>query len=184
MAIIAGLTIHPIPDAHAIVLILMYTGILADIFDGIIARMLGISTEDLRLKDTLIDLLFYVSILLYINSINPVIISDNIQLLSCIIFLECTMYSVSLIRFRKIPSPHAVLSKFWGLYLVTEFTLIILGINGTHFTLALSIGIPVHVDRLLIYLIIKKWDHDIPSSYHAFLLRQGKPIVRLKIFNG
>ncbi len=94
------------------------------------------------------------------------------------------MYLVSLARFGKLPSPHAILSKFWGIYLVVEFSLLILGVNGSHFMFALYIGIFVHLDRVLIYILLREWDHDIPSSYHALLIRNGKSIHRNKLFNG
>ncbi len=94
------------------------------------------------------------------------------------------MYLISLARFGKLPSPHAIMSKFWGIYIVIEFTLLLIGIKGDHFTIALCIGILVHFDRVLIYSLLRQWDHDIPSAYHALILRQGIPIKRRKIFNG
>jgi phosphatidylglycerophosphate synthase len=182
--IIVYITLFPCTNSKIIVLFLMYTGIIADIFDGIIARSLDVSTEIFRLLDTVFDLLFYFSILLFITSINPKEISENLLLICTIIILESSMYFISLARFRKLPSPHAVLSKFWGLYLIIEFTLLIIGVAGTHFKFALVAGIIVHVDRVLIYIFLRHWDHDIPSCYHAFQLRQGKAIKRYKIFNG
>lgn len=162
----------------------MYLGILADVFDGIIARKLNISTENFRLLDTIFDLLFYLSILIFILSINRQAITDNLQLILIILTLEGFMYFISLARFGKLPSPHAIMSKFWGIYIVIEFTLLILGVKGNHFTIALFFGLMVHTDRLLIYCLLRSWDHDIPSAYHTLLLRQGKPIKRNKMFNG
>ncbi len=182
--IIIGITFLKISNSEIIILILIYAGIIADIFDGIIARRLNISTESFRLLDTIFDLLFYFSILFYIFSINREAVIENRKLIICILSLEAMMYLISWIRFRKLPSPHAILSKFWGLYLIIEFTLLILHIGGIHFTVALIIGLIAHIDRVLIYTLLKKWDHDIPSSYHALLLRQGKEIKRRKLFNG
>jgi CDP-diacylglycerol--glycerol-3-phosphate 3-phosphatidyltransferase len=162
----------------------MYIGIVTDVFDGIIARKLKVSTQKLRLLDTIFDLFFYLSILFFVFSINPAAISGNILLIGGIFSLEALMYLVSLIRFRKLPSPHSILSKFWGLYIVIEFSLLIMGVAGPHFTIALIFGCVAHLDRILIYLFLKQWDHDIPSSYHALLLRQGKEINRKEIFNG
>lgn len=167
-----------------IVIVLLYTGIVTDIFDGIIARKLNVSTPNFRLLDTLFDLFFYVSILFFVNSKHNDEVQNNLNLILVLFMLEGSMYGVSWFRFGKLPSPHAVLSKFWGLYLVIEFTLILSRVEGTHFTIALLIGLFVHVDRLLIYVLLKQWDHDIPSSYHALLLRQGKQIRRRRLFNG
>lgn len=163
---------------------MLYLGVIADVLDGIIARKLNISTENFRLLDTLFDLLFYLSVFLFIFSTNSQEIESNAFLILGVLSLELLMYAICLFRFNKLPSPHAILSKFWGLYLVVEFTLLILGVRGNHFAIALAIGLFVHVDRILIYVLLKKWDHDIPSSYHALLLRKGKQIKRRKLFNG
>ncbi len=182
--VIVTLTVFEYPNSKWVVLVLLYAGVLADVFDGIIARRLNISTENFRLLDTLFDLLFYLAVFLFIFSTNSQEIERNVSLILGVLSLEFLMYALSLFRFNKLPSPHAILSKFWGLYLVVEFTLLILGIGGNHFTIALAIGMFIHFDRILIYALLKKWDHDIPSSYHALLLRNGKPIKRSKLFNG
>jgi phosphatidylglycerophosphate synthase len=162
----------------------MYAGIISDVFDGIIARKLNLSTQNLRLFDTGVDLFFYMALLVYINSLHPQIIPDNFAFVLIILSLEGVMYAISLLRFQKFPSPHAILSKFWGIYLVIEFTLLLLGISGIHFRIALLFGLVAHIDRVLIYALLPRWEHDIPSAYHALLLRQGKTIRRRKLFNG
>jgi phosphatidylglycerophosphate synthase len=182
--IIVAVTLVMPDNSKWIVLFLLITGILTDIFDGIIARKLEISTVNFRLLDTIFDLFFYLSVLVFINSTNHLQISDNLKLILVILSLEAMMYLISLIRFGKLPSPHAILSKFWGIYLVVEFSLLILSVQGNHFTIALCIGLAVHIDRVLIYALLRKWDHDIPSSYHALLIWNGKQIERNKLFNG
>lgn len=168
----------------SLVLCLMYLGIFSDIFDGIIARKQNTSSKKFRITDTAIDLVFYLSIAYFIFSFNPTIITKNIKLIAGILSLEALMYIISFVRFRQFPSPHDILSKFWAIYLLVEFTLILLGFDGVHFTVALSFGLLVHAQRVLIYIILKRWEHDIPSVYHAILLRKGIKIRRIKLFNG
>ena len=107
--------------------------IFSDIFDGVIARRLGVSTNNLRLLDTLVDLLFYLSLFNYISIRNSSIVKENLILIVSILVLEGFMYAISLIRFRTLPSPHAILSKFWGVVLVIEFSLLLIGVDGNHF---------------------------------------------------
>lgn len=166
------------------VLVLMYIGMLSDVFDGILARKYGASTTQLRVQDTAIDLVFYLSIVYFAFTSNPDYILKNKILLLLIAALELLMYLTSLIRFKRLPSPHAILSKFWGIYIVIELTLILLKIDGVHFTIALFVGIIAHADRVFIYMLLPEWDHDIPTCYHAYLLRKGIEIKRLKLFNG
>ena len=173
-----------IPFKKNIILCLMYFGVLSDIFDGIIARKQNTSSKEFRITDTAIDLVFYLSLAYFIYSFNPSIITKNIKLIAGILSLESLMYLISLVRFRQFPSPHDIMSKFWAIYLLIEFTLLLLGLDGIHFTIALRVGLIVHAQRVLIYVILKHWEHDIPSLYHAFLLRKGIKIKRMKLFNG
>ena len=48
---------------NILVLVLMYIGILTDIFDGIIARKLNVSSKNFRVLDTIFDVIFLFSIL-------------------------------------------------------------------------------------------------------------------------
>ncbi|MEO1021242.1 MAG: CDP-alcohol phosphatidyltransferase family protein, partial [Bacteroidota bacterium] len=103
-----------------IVLLLLYTGILSDVFDGILARSYNIATTRLRVYDTVVDLIFYLSAFFYLYRLEENIVTDNAYLIVTILSLEVCMYVLSLVRFRKLPSPHALLSKIWGMYLVVE----------------------------------------------------------------
>ena len=49
-------------QASIFIIILMYFGLLTDIFDGIIARNVGVSSEKLRRLDSQTDLIFWLSI--------------------------------------------------------------------------------------------------------------------------
>ena len=167
----------------ALVLILLYLGILSDIFDGLIARKYQVATKKLRLNDTIADLIFYLAIATYCFCFYTGAILNNLLPISIILLLELLMYLTSLVRFKEFPSPHSILSKFWAIYLIIEFTLIILNIEGKHFTIALWIGTVVHVERLLIYIVLRNWTYDIPSLYHAFLLRSQVPFKKWPMFN-
>jgi CDP-diacylglycerol--glycerol-3-phosphate 3-phosphatidyltransferase len=177
-------TFYPATQTRLIVLGLITVCILSDIFDGIIARQLNISSQHFRLLDTLFDLAFYITSLYYVWSVNPEVILENSTMLIILLALETLLYTISITRFGQLPSPHAFLSKIWGLYLAIEFFLLILKVDGNHFRMALWFGLIVHIDRVLIYALLRKWDHDIPSCYHAWLLRQGKLIIRHKLLNG
>lgn len=166
-----------------LVISLMYLGILSDVFDGIIARNTQIVTDKFRIQDTLVDMVFYSAIFVYIILLNPAPIVENRLLILLILGLEAVMYFTCIARFKKLPSPHAILSKFWAIYLVIEFTLLILEVSGIHFEIALWVGLFVHIDRVLIYVLLKDWERDVPSSLHALRLRQGKRIKRWSLFN-
>ena len=171
------------PSTTIPIITLIYTGILSDALDGIIARKLNVATTSLRVYDTIVDLIFYLSAFYFAFELDGQMFKTNYILICIILALETSMYVISIFRFGRLPSPHAILSKFWGIYLVIELTLLVFQVQGMHFFISLCIGLVVHMDRLLIYSFIKKWEHDIPSCLHALWLRQGKEIVRNSLFN-
>jgi CDP-diacylglycerol--glycerol-3-phosphate 3-phosphatidyltransferase len=99
--------------------------------------------------------------------------------------MEGLCYVVSLLKFRRETCSHAYLSKFWGLTLLAAFIdLILNGHAGFLFYFCLAAGIVSHLDRILITLILPTWQHDVPSTYHAWLIRKGKAFKRFRLFNG
>jgi phosphatidylglycerophosphate synthase len=170
--------------ASIAIIILMYLGLISDIFDGIIARNMGISSAKLRRLDSQTDMIFWVCIGISSYFIFPeVIIANKISII--IIFgMEALCYIISLVKFGKETCTHAFLAKMWGLSLLVAFTVLIgFQYAGIPFYAAIALGYISHIDRILITLILPKWTHDIPSSYHAFLIRKGIPFKKYKLFN-
>ncbi len=172
-------------DAKITIVILMYLGLISDILDGIIARKLNISSAKLRRMDSQTDMLFWLSIGFATWIQHPKLIADNSIVIYTILGMEFACYLISLIKFKKETCTHAFLSKLWGITLLIAFTSLI-GFNhaGIPFSVAISMGIISHVDRILITLILPKWTHDIPSSYHAYLIRKGIKFKRNEYLNG
>lgn len=98
--------------------------------------------------------------------------------------MEGMCYLISIMKFGKETCTHAYLSKMFGVTLLIAFTSLI-GFNhaGIPFFTAIVFGLISHVDRILIALILPKWTHDIPSFYHAYLIRNGIEFKRNKLFN-
>lgn len=167
------------------IVILMYLGLFSDIFDGIIARKQNISTEKLRRWDSQVDLVFWIAIALATWIISPSLIKTNRIGLLAIIVMEILCYLISFLKFGKETCTHAFLSKMWGITLLISFTCLI-GFNyaGLPFKTSVILGIISQMDVILIILILPKWTHDIPSSYHAYLIRKNIPFKKNKLFNG
>jgi len=161
------------------IVILMYFGLLTDIFDGIIARKVGVSSEKLRRLDSQTDLVFWLSIGFASYFLNPMIIKEHWKSISLIFMMEALCYFISFIKFGKETCTHAFLSKMWGLSLLFAFTAII-GFQqaGIAFYMCVILGFLSHLDVILIVLILPKWQHDVPSCYHAWRIRQGKSIKK------
>jgi len=52
------------------------------------------------------------------------------------------------------------------------------------FNICFVVGLITRLEIIIILLLIRQWTNDVPSVYHAFLLRKGKTITRNKLFNG
>ena len=172
-------------NSKPIILVLMYLGLISDIFDGIIARKQQLSTTRLRRMDSQTDMIFWLAIGFATWMLYPKLISDNLFAIRVILAMEISVYVISIVKFKRETCTHAFLSKLWGITLLIAFTSLI-GFNhaGVPFMLAIIMGLISHVDRILITLILTEWTHDVPSAYHAWLLRKGKDFKRNKYLNG
>lgn len=171
-------------EARTMILILMYLGLFSDIFDGIIARKTGVSSAKLRRLDSQTDLVFWLSIGIATYLLFPDLIKENKTPIILIFVMEAMCYIISFAKFGKETCTHAFLSKMWGLSLLVAFSSL-LGFQhaGWSFTIAVILGLVSHIDVILIILILPKWQHDIPSCYHAWRIRQGKAIKKNVLFN-
>lgn len=171
-------------ESRTLLLILMYFGLLTDIFDGIIARKTGVSSEKLRRLDSQTDLIFWLSLGFASYCINPELIKKEWAGILLIVVMESLCYIVSWWKFGKETCTHAFLSKMWGVSLLIALTYLI-GFQqaGWAFNLAVGLGFISHLDVILIVLLLPKWQYDVPSSYHAWKIRKGKERKKTIFFN-
>lgn len=171
--------------ARLTLVILLLLGILSDIFDGIIARRAGVSSEKLRRMDSQTDLFFWLSAGWCAWLLNPEIVTQNKYAVIMIFIMEGLTYVFSILKFGKETCTHAFLSKLWGITLFIAFVAIIgFGYAGWAFGLAIVFALISHIDVYLIILFLPKWTHDVPSCYHAWLIRKGKSFKKNRLFNG
>lgn len=183
--IIIGLAYFQGEKAANIILLLMYLGLISDILDGIIARKQNISSAKLRRLDSQTDMVFWLSIGVATWILHPDIIASKSIPIYAILGMEVLCYSISIIRFGKETCTHAFLSKLWGLSLLASFTALIgFSYAGFPFLLAITLGLVSHIDRILITLILPKWTHDVPSAYHAYLIRKNIDFKKNIYLNG
>lgn len=166
------------------ILMLMYFGLFTDIFDGIIARKAGVSSEKLRRLDSQTDLVFWLSLGFAAYLLNPVLIQSEWKGIALIFTMEALCYVISWLKFGKETCTHAWLSKLWGLSLLLALTYVIgFQKTGWPFSLTVILGFISHVDVILIVLLLPKWQYDVPSSYHAWKIRKGKKRKKTVLFN-
>ena len=170
--------------ARPLLAVLLALGLLSDVFDGIVARRMGLSTIPLRRLDSRVDLAFWLAAAVAAWILDPVPLRREAPLLGAVLGLEAAGQLASFVRFRRGPCTHAFLSKCWGLALGVAFVALFGRMNAGPLRFALAWGVVSQLDVLLIVLLLPVWQSDIPSAWHAYRLRRGLPIRRHPLFNG
>lgn len=159
--------------------------IMSDVFDGMIARHLKISNPEMRQLDTKIDTVFWFSCLFFICINHSAFLKTHILQIGILVFSELFIIAFGFLKFRERISYHTILSKFWALLLLWFFIDIVLN-NVSHYSFTISFwyGIVVQLEILLIGLVLKQNQTDVPGFIKAIKLRKGLEISRNRFFNG
>ncbi|MDI3321192.1 CDP-alcohol phosphatidyltransferase family protein [Pinibacter soli] len=166
-------------------IILLTTGLLTDIFDGIIARQLKISTQKLRRLDSTIDQIFFISVAIATYIQCPDFFKSNAVKLGILIMFEALTYLVSFLKFKKEIATHSIGAKVWTLLLFATLIQVIVQCQSTIlFNILFWVGLLTRIEIAAIILALKNWTNDVPSFYHALKLSRGEEIKRHKMFNG
>jgi phosphatidylglycerophosphate synthase len=146
--------------------------VLSDIFDGIIARRLGVSTIELRQADSWADICLYLCVAMSAWLVYPQVIIDFRVPLLIATIAQLTLFATSLIKFKKFPSFHTYTAKIWGLTLLIAM----LGLFGFGYvnTLWLAIGMCIvnSLEEIMMTLILPEWKCDVLSIFAAIELRK------------
>jgi phosphatidylglycerophosphate synthase len=161
----------PHPEAFAVCLIAAF---LSDIFDGVLARSLGIATANLRRLDSVADTLFYAACVFAVWHLYPAAITQHAGALALLATLEVMRYALDFLKFRREASYHMWSSKVWGLGLFAGFfSLLVLGSSGIAVSCTIYLGIVADLEGLLISIVLPRWQADVPSFIHALRVRQA-----------
>jgi phosphatidylglycerophosphate synthase len=164
----------PWPRALAACLVVAF---LSDIFDGVLARRLGVATATLRRLDSAADTLFYAACIFAAWHLYPAAITERLVPLALLAVLEATRYLVDFLKFRREASYHMWSSKVWGVALFIGFySLLVLGSSGAAVSFAIYVGIIADLEGLVISIALPRWQADVPSFVHALRERRNAGI--------
>lgn len=179
------LSIKQVDNYRFFAVLLLTIGLLTDIFDGIIARKLNVSTQTLRRLDSSIDQIFFISFAVATYIQCPDFFRTNSIKLLFLFGFEGLAYLICFIKFRKEIATHSIGAKVWTLLLFATLVQIILQCQSVLlFNICFWVGLLTRIEIIAIILTLKKWTNDVPTIYHSLRLRQGKEIKRHKMFNG
>ena len=106
--VIILLAMYPVAYSRQWIIFLIAVGLLTDIFDGIIARRMGISSERLRRLDSSVDQVFWVMVLIATCIISPLFYQLHLQQILLLLGVEAFTYLLCFVRFRKEVATHAI----------------------------------------------------------------------------
>ena len=171
--------------APATIVALSIYAILSDVFDGIIARHLKISTIEMRQLDTKIDTVFWFSCLFYICINHHAFLKSHLPQIGVLVFSEFFIIGFGFIKFQERISYHTIFSKFWAILLLWFFIdLVLNNSSNISFNISFWYGMVVQIEILLIAIILKNPQTDVPGLMPAIKLRKGIKISRNRLFNG
>ena len=174
-----------VPHFAALAVALVTAGLLTDVFDGIIARQLGVSTEKLRRLDSTIDQFFWAAVVGAAWLACPAFFAQHAAKLLLLLALEGVTYALCYLKFRKEIATHSWAAKAWVLVSFAALVQIICTCeSGALFQISFYLGVLSRLEIGAIILLLRRWTNDVPTAWHAIQLRQGKPIKRHKLFNG
>lgn len=164
--VVVLLTLYrPQPAAFGACLVAAF---LSDVFDGVLARRLGVATAGLRRLDSIADTIFYAAALFAAWHLHPSAITGRLAPLAVLAGLEIIRYAFDLVKFGREASYHMWSSKLWGVALFAAFfSLLALGTAGLPVSIAIYVGIVADLEGLAISWVLREWRTDVPTLFHA-----------------
>ena len=157
---------------------LLLAGIVAvafvsDVFDGVIARLLGSTTDALRSADSIVDTIFYVAAVIALVLRSPAVINANAPGVAIVLGLEVIRQVIERKKYGRMAAYHMWSAKLWGITLLFGFLEAFLtGKPGMFFTSAVFMGIVTDIEGLAASLVLSRWHHDVPTIWHAVRLER------------
>lgn len=144
------------------------TGFWSDVFDGIIARRLHISTVQLRKADSWADVGFYGCVFAsaWLTHAEQ-IMAFRVPLLTVVV-AQLALYGLSWVKFRQAPSYHTYTAKAWGITLcIAVIALFGFDDAGIALWIAIAAALVNTIEEIIMTLVLTEWRYDVPSLLHV-----------------
>ena len=171
--LVALLSARPHPLLFGLILT---AAVLSDIFDGILARRLGVATPFLRRLDSAVDIGFYLAVGVTLWRLRPEAVRAHSSLLGTLLGLELLRFGLERLKYGSKASYHLWSAKAWGLALFVG-ALALLSFNGgsAWFALMLWPGVFENLEGLVVTALLPTWIHDVSTLFHAVRLKAHLP---------
>ena len=145
----------------------------SDIFDGVVARRMGIATAGLRHADTLVDTAFYVAAAVAMYVAVPRVFAGQTLSLCLLIVTHVSRTTFELTKYGRIASYHMWSSKALGMLMVLAMTVVFLtGRPSVLVVVTLWCAVANELEGFAASVILPAWRADVPSVIHAWRYRE------------
>ena len=149
---------------------------LSDVFDGIIARRLGVATAALRHADTLADTVFYIAAAVALRIAVPDAFDGAGVPLVLLIAIHVSRTTFELAKYGRVASYHMWSSKALGiLLLATMTTVFVTARPNALMAVTLWAGIANELEGFAASVILPRWRVNVPTLLHAWALSRPSP---------
>jgi CDP-diacylglycerol--glycerol-3-phosphate 3-phosphatidyltransferase len=139
---------------------------LSDIYDGVLARRLGVATSWLRRYDSVTDVIYYLFILYCAWLLQESAIKSHWLPISLLVVSELATILLSLIRFGVMPATHTYMAKFYGLCLLgCCLGFLAFDAPGWFITILAIVGVTANAEIIAILLMSKLAPVDVKSIF-------------------
>lgn len=181
--VIAAITYFHVNQAGLLIAALAFIGLLTDVFDGIVARRLGVATQELRSWDSNVDQFFWIVLLICTFILRQELVQEHFLWIGIILLLEVLAYLICYYRFRKPIATHTILAKVWTISLLIYMLELLLFNSNYSFWICFALGFISRIEIIWIMMRLNNWATDIPSFKNVDDINKGLEIKRNKWFN-
>lgn len=140
----------------------------SDIFDGVIARRLGIVSARLREADGWTDVWFYLWVAASMWQSQRATVVALALPIALTVGMQVVAWIVDWLKYRRVSNYHTYLGKVWGITLFVAIVALFGFGNGTlYLWIAAFVGMACALEEIAITLTLDQWTHDVPSIVHA-----------------
>jgi CDP-diacylglycerol--glycerol-3-phosphate 3-phosphatidyltransferase len=156
---------------------LYIAAVLSDIYDGVIARRLGVVTLRLRLADGCADVWLYVCLIAglwcgYRALVMPLGVPFSVAMA-----LQIVSWAFCYWRFGKMTSYHSLLAKLTALALLTGVLVLLFAGASIALAIALWIFVACLLEEIAMTAVLRSYRHDVWNLIAALRLRRANPLT-------
>jgi CDP-diacylglycerol--glycerol-3-phosphate 3-phosphatidyltransferase len=146
---------------------------LADLFDGVIARKLRLDTERIRQVDSRVDTVFYFGAGIALLYRFPSVWHHYEGWIVALAIVELGRMVFEWRKFGRAAAYHMWSAKAWGLAMLLGFGEVTLkGHAGVLFILALAVGFLTNLEGLAASILFRQWHYDVATFWHALRIER------------